>query len=223
MRQHTEFASEELGAGRSDCSEGADVFVTPQNTDTFPDIKFVQENGECYVKIEEYSERPKGYRDNQLFISYPLANQRRNIFCMYTLWCDQKTNVLCSLDYKQMSNFGEYGVLITDVFQLFNRIASAVDADESILKMDCRFVSYIDKMKNVMYMNPFVKPAEGYSYQNEFRLCADTNNIGLLELDTHTSFHDIAIPIRLKDFAASVTFSNGQLLFRPDGTAWNNQ
>ena len=67
-----------------------------------------------------------------------------------------------------------------------------------------------------MYMNPFIKPADGYSYQNEFRFCADTDNTNLFVLDTHISFKDIAVPINLRDFADSAAFSNGQLLFRPD-------
>ena len=67
-------------------------------------------------------------------------------------------------------------------------------------------------------MNPFIKPAEKFGYQNEFRFCADTNNTEVLELDTHTSFEDIAVPINLEEFAESVSYKNGQIQFRREIT-----
>ena len=86
--------------------------------------------------------------------------------------------------------------------------------------IDCGFVNYIEdsNMKNVMKMNPFIKPAKGFNYQNEFRFCADTDNTNLLELDAHIDFRDIAVPIRLNDFAKTVSFNDGCLKCKPDFT-----
>ena len=218
MRQHTEFALSELGPGRSDNIDGADLVVMTRNEKTFPDIKFFQEDGKVFIKVEEFTEKPEGYRENQTFISYPVENQRRNLCCFYTLWCNQKTSQTSTIDVANMRNFGEYGVLITDMKQLLNRIGSAVNADPTIIKASCGFVHYLEsnQMRNVMVMNPFIKQAADYSYQNEFRLCADTDNTNLLELDTHVSFQDIAVPIRLEEFAKTVKYQDGYLWFKAD-------
>lgn len=218
MRSHTDFAKQELGVGRDDITEGADLIVLPRNNETFPDIRFVQEDGKVYVQVIEHTERPKDYRENQVFISYPITHQQRNIFCMYTLWCNSKENFMINIDVENMKNFGEYGVIVTDLKEFLNRIGTAVNNEDSISQMNCGFVNYIqeENLKNVMRMNPFIKPAETFSYQNEFRFCADTNNTELLILDTHTCFDDIAIPIKLEEFAESASYVNGQLQFRKE-------
>lgn len=216
MRSHTDFAKQELGIGRDDISEGADLIVFPRNNETFPDIRFIQKDGEVYVQVVEYTEKPKDYRENQVFISYPASHQQRNIFCMYTLWYNSKENLLLNVDVDNMKNFGEYGIIITDQRKFFNRVGTAANKEESILKMNCGFVNYLEEqdLKNVMSMSPFSKPSEGFSYQNEFRFCADTDNTNVLELDTHTSFEDIAISVNLEEFAKSVSCINGQIKFR---------
>lgn len=220
MRSHTDFAKQEFGVGRDDITEGADLIVLPRNTETYPDIRFIQKDGEVYVQVVEYTKKPKDYRENQAFISYPVSHQQRNIFCMYTLWCNSKENLLLNIDVNNMKNFGEYGVIITDLREFLNRVGTAANKEGSILKMNCGFVNYLEEedWKNVMSMNPFIKPAEGFSYQNEFRFCADTDNTEVLELDTHTSFEDIAIPVSLEEFAKSASYINGQIQFRREVT-----
>ena len=77
--------------------------------------------------------------------------------------------------------------------------------------------------KNVMNLTPFIKRADGFSYQNEFRFCAETDNEELLELDTHTSFQDIAIPIRLQEFANTISLKNGLFYFQVDQSNEGNR
>lgn len=219
MRQHSAFVNEELGEGRSDCTEGADFAVTPFYANTFPDVKLcVADDGEVYVEATEYTEKPANYREKQLFISRPMQSQRRNIFSMYTLWCNKEKELTAKIDVENMKNFGEFGVLVLDTNAFFNRIAMAANADMSISRMSCGFVHYIEG-RNVMRLTPFTKPANGFSYQNEFRFCAETDNEDLLELDTHKSFRDIAIPIQLQEFADTVIFKNGKLYFKADTSA----
>ena len=139
----------------------------------------------------------------------------RNIFSMYTLWFNKDNELLSEIDVDSMKNFGEYGVLICDTKTFFDRVAIAANTEKSISKMECGFVHYING-KNVMNLTPFIKRADGFSYQNEFRFCADTDNEELLELDTHTSFQDIAIPIRLQEFANTISLKNGLFYFQVD-------
>ena len=66
-----------------------------------------------------------------------------------------------------------------------------------------------------MDMNPFSKP-ESYIMQNEFRICADTDNTNLLELPVNGGFEDISIPIRLDDFVASIECREDSIFFKMD-------
>lgn len=216
MRQLSEFTDSELGPGRSDCTEGSDFAVLPLYTNTYPDVRFrTDEHGNVYAEVTEYSEKPSDYLGRPVFITHPASSKYRNIFCMYSLWFNKNNGLFSEIDIDKMKNFGEYGVLVSDTKKFFDRVAIAANADSSIKKMECGFVNYI-RGKNVMKLNPFIKRADDFSYQNEFRFCAETDNTDLLELDTHTSFQDITIPIRLKEFADTVSFKGGNLNFKAD-------
>lgn len=219
MRQHTEFAKEELGEGRADFTEGAEIVAIQRNSDKYLDIRFVQnDDGEVLVRFDELSEKPANYREHQMFISYPVANQQRNIFCMYTLWMNVKADNLCVIDKDCMSKFGEYGILIIKTSEFLNRVAQAINNDENISKAQCGFVEYFQEENagNIMKMHPFLKPATKYAHQYEFRVCVDTNNKDLLELDLGCPLTDIAIPITLSVFSGSVRLNRGSLLFQSD-------
>lgn len=218
MRQHTSFALEEFGSGISDVTEGAEVVALQRNPNMFFNIQFALKEDGTYVEITETKEKPENYRENQAFISYPYINQKRNIFCMYTLWCNISKACLNPIDADSMASFGEYGVIIPDYCAFLNVVAEAVNAQESIKNVQCGFVEYIppSKMTNVMEMTPFLKPAEGYQYQNEFRICAETDNTDILELQLNRDLHDITIPIKLHDFAHSVFLRDGRLLYKAD-------
>lgn len=218
MRPHTDFPNSDLGEGRSDITEGAGIVVMPRNEKTFPEVKFVpDENGDICVQIVEHVKRPEDYKPTH-FISYPNAQQKRNLFCMYALWMNTKTEELRLFDDTMIKNFGEYGIIITDMSAYINRIAVAGNSLPSIQEMHCGFVNYIPaaEEKNITEMNPYKKFANGFANQSEFRICAETDNKELLELDTGTSLHDIAIPINMKTFLKTVKLSNGSFSFEDD-------
>jgi len=214
MRSQTDFINSEMGAGRADVTEGAEVVVSHKNDETYPVTKFEMQDGNFCVNIVEYKEKPEGYRENQGFISYPLVNQKRNIFCMYTLWINTIANKHIDICKQEMQKFGAYGVVITNPIQFLNRIGAAFNQNASVLNAECGFVNYI-REKNVMDMNPFSKP-ESYIMQNEFRICANTDNTNLLELPVEGGFEDISIPIRLDDFVESFEYREGIISFNVD-------
>lgn len=73
-----------------------------------------------------------------------------------------------------------------------------------------------------MDINPYQKFAEGYSYQNEFRICAETNNKNLLELSLPNDLNDISIPINTKTFIETLKIESGKLCFNPGLSYQNN-
>lgn len=215
MRQLTEFALQELGRGRSDYAEGAGLIVMQYNKEKYVDFKTISENGNLYIEVTEYSEPPEGYLGNPIVIHYSAENQRKNIFSMYTLWYNREKSCVCPIDVDEMDQFGEYGIIIPDWSKFLGRVARAMDKDESILKAVCGFIEYYgeEQQQNIMLGDAFLKNKDEFSYQNEFRICADTDNMSLLELDTHLNFEDIAIPIRLSQFAETVRCKERQVQF----------
>lgn len=218
MRSQTDFSSCEMGEGRVDVTEGANVVVYPRNNNTYPDVRFEVIDGKACVKIYEYSEKPEGYRENQIYIGYPVENQRRNVFCMYGLWFNSENENFVPINVDEVKKVGQYGVVITDFSAFINRVGNAVNKEDTVIKASAGFVNYVDEsdMQNVMDFSPFIKPAKGYDSQNEFRICAYTDNIGLLELKIEEGLRDITIPIKLNDFAKSVHCEAGQLVFETD-------
>ena len=218
MRPQTDFPEAEMGDGRFDLMEGADIVVLPRNKETFPDVRIEVENGDVVVKVYEYKERPENYRDNQAFISYPLVNQKRNLFCMYTLWLDSKTDSIMPIQKDKLEAFGQYGAVIVDFYKFIERVGRSLNYESTVVKATCGFVNYLNtgEMGNVMDANPFYKEAEKYRDQNEFRILAETDNLDLLELKVIDGLSDIAIPIRLDDFVSSVQLNKGALTFKAD-------
>lgn len=218
MRSHTEFANSDMGDGRFDITEGAEIAVMQRNEKSFPEVKFIQsDNDEIYVQVIENTEKPENYNPPRFF-SYPNKEQRRNIFCMYVLWLNRETGDLRLYDDAMIRNFGEYGIIITDFSAFINRVAIAGNTRHDIEEMHCGFVNYIPKNneENGTHMNPYLKFANGYYNQSEFRICAETNNKNLLELELDDKLRDISIPINMKTFLSSVKYNNPILSFQDD-------
>lgn len=218
MRPQTAFSEEELGDGRFDLTEGADIVVLPRNNKTFPDVRCEIEDGHAVIKVYEYIEKPENYKDNQAFISYPLVNQKRNLFCMYTLWTDSASDSFMPFQKETLEPFGQYGVVIVDFYEFIKRIGKSINRESTVITAKCGFVNYLEnnELKNVMDGNPFYKDADKYREQNEFRILVETDNLNLLELPIIDGLSDIAIPIRLDDFASSVQINKGVLTFKAD-------
>ncbi len=218
MKQQTEFSKEELGIGRFDITEGAKTVVMPNKADLFADVRFVNSNGKLCAQIIESKQRPENYVENQFFIYYPIENQKRNIFSMYALWCNREKEIISNFEKDKMKNFGEFGIIITNPYEFLQRVSIAAKKDKSIEQISCGYVNYIpeDQWENVMEMTPYIKPEKDFCWQNEFRICADTNNMDLLRLPLFQELRDISISIRLCDFAETAHYENDQLYFKAE-------
>lgn len=219
MRSQMDFMKSEIGEGRADILEGADVFVYPHKDDTFPEVSFRKDEKGLYVKIIDHKIKPANYKkDANNFILYHKENQGRKIFCMYTLWLNSKSKEISYIDINELKKFGDYGVIIVDSLKFLNLIGKAFYENELTSDEYCAFVNYISESdwQNIMDINPFIKSAEKYSKQNEFRICVNCFQRTLLELDTKMDYRDIAIPIRLSDFIETIKWVDDCVLFKID-------
>ena len=215
MNTNMSFSKHEMGSERFDINEGADIVVVQRDSSSFVNVRFSKDNCGLRYEITESEDCPDHFKDNIAFISYPLENQHRNLFCMYTLWCNDANNTTNTIDYEKIKEFGEFGVVITDPYKFLKLIADAAETEESIKYVNCGFVNYVS-MKNIMEMNPFLKPMDDYAHQNEFRICAQTDNSNLLELHLAHDLRSISKIIKLSDFVETVHYQNGQLIFKAE-------
>jgi len=211
MRSQSKFDDVHLGEGRADDLEGATVIVSGEKQGSYPDVRFVpDEKGIVHVEVHELNERPDDYK-SPYFSLVPSESMQRKIFCTYTLWRDD--NALCNIDKDMVTNFGQFGIVITDSEEFLRRVDNAVKKNPTVLDISAGFVDYF-KHDTIVDIDPFMKREELFGYQNEFRLCAETDNTDPFMLfDLHRSLHDIAIPIKTDAFLDSVTVGDNGFFF----------
>lgn len=213
MKSPFDFHDEKMGEGRSDNFEGNVLVVYPTD-DKYAAVKWFEKDGHAGFYVEEYDERPDDYSKN-IFIYYPVRNKRKNVFCMYTLWLDTKTHNIAPINSEMLSQFGEYGVVVTNLKEFFNRIGIAVKNKTNIVEAKAGFVNYIpfEERDSIIYWTPFTKFLNGYDHQNEFRICIEKSYEGLLELDLGSSLRDIAAPIKTSDLIKEIKYNDGKVYF----------
>jgi hypothetical protein len=75
------------------------------------------------------------------------------------------------------------------------------------------FVDYFPH-DTIVDITPFKKQLDLFGYQNEFRLCAETDNYNkFLMFDLHRTLRDIVIPIKTDVFLESVTLGDNEFHF----------
>ena len=218
MRTQTDFNKDEIGEGKSDFTEGADTIVIPLNEQTYPITRFVPDNdGNYYAITVDYTMKPDGYVPS-LFIHFPTESQNRKLFCLYSLWLNKETGILGEIDSRMINNFGEFCVLIKDFPSFLRRLEAAGYDNPTIKTMNCGFVEYTleSDERNVSKGNPYKKSDKLFGYQKEFRICAETDNAEVLELDLGRTLCDIAIPFNGKTFISTARYDDGKGLFFED-------
>jgi len=211
MRSQSKFDDVDLGKGRADDLEGATVVVSGEKVGSYPDVRFApNEKGKVHVEVHELKERPDNYKPPYFSLT-PNESIQRKIFCTYTLWRDEKA--LCEIKKDMVTNFGKYGVVITDSEEFLHRVDSAVKLNPTVLDLSAGFVEYF-KHDTIVDIDPFMKREELFGYQNEFRLCAETDNTEPSTLfDMHRNLYDIAIPVKTDIFLDSVTVGDDGFFF----------
>ncbi|KUO66749.1 MAG: hypothetical protein APF84_14660 [Gracilibacter sp. BRH_c7a] len=212
MQAPSNFHDPKMGEGRSDIFEGSDLVVWP-NKDKYASIKWGEKDGQSYFVVEEHKEKPVDYIENTFFAYSSVENKSRNVFCMYALWFDYSKKCISEINDKMLKDFGEYGVVITNRSEFYNRIGLAVNKSEFIKEAKCGFVEYIpiEERDSVIDWNPFLKMDQGYDFQHEFRISFVKTYEGLLEFDLNCSLRDIALPVKTQDVIEGIRFKDEYL------------
>lgn len=199
--------------GVGDHTEGAEVIAQPTNEKLVTgEVKMI--DGKAFIAFMDYSNEPEKYPGLQVYSYSPGVNRRRKILCLYSMFINIGNNKIAPFPPNMPSEFGEYGVIITDRVKFFDRIGRAMQKEDGLSDGKMGFVKYKpdDEMAGIVQWNPFLKQ-EKYGYQNEFRVAFvnQSEDTSLITLDQ--DLRDIAKPIQMNQFISKVNLNNGRLHF----------
>ena len=209
MNPPTFFHDKNLGEGVYDRMEAATLMVDGASEQGMPKIEFGEKDGKPFfqVSILPPDQIPSDYKEPH-FIYWPNGPKSQNVCCMYALWLNRNESTFGELNTKMLTEFGPFGIVIADKDAFLNAIGTALTAYPEISTAVCGFVHYIpeDECKGIIDWTPFHKRAEGYSHQNEFRLCFTKDSEGPIMFDLHRSLDGIALPIKTEEFINTLAY-----------------
>ena len=132
---------------------------------------------------------------------------------MYTLFLNIANQTVDSFPAEMGKEFGQYGILILNRQEFFERVVRAITNNSEYEKWGLGFVDYLpqEQQKGLIDWHPFIKK-QRFSYQKEFRISFVSNDDKPIKLDLGCSLRDIAVPIMAKDLN-EIFFKDGKLLY----------
>ena len=198
--------------GRGDYTEGNEWMINPQK-DEYKAGNLRLVDGRAMIEIVDYSLKPEEYKPGTIFSYSPAINRKRKLISFYTLYSDSRHNRIQPIDEKMESEFGEFGILITNTVEFYKRLEEGIRNHEGATNAQIGYVEYMDKAREsgLMEFNPFLRPSE-HNYQNEFRATfidenTDPNDPVTIDIG---DIRDIATPIFNGD-VKEIFMKNGML------------
>lgn len=136
-------------------------------------------DGNVRVFFDEYEEKPKNYKENQMFASF--HTNKLNLFCMSAIYLNSESEII-RFDKANINNFGEYGVFIYNVPSFMKLIGDSLQYNPSISNVKGGFVQYVDYEKRRSVQNwDILKKFSFYKAQQEFRFVFENNEDTILQ------------------------------------------
>ena len=198
--------------GRGDSDEGNTFIVDYENPNLIS--ANLEKVGDTYaIVVCDYSKTPEDYKRGTIWDYSSAINRRRKIISFYTAFVNIQEQRVAPFDSRMKKEFGEYGILILNRQEFFQRVWKAIYESKKYTQVAMGFLDYIpqDKHQGLIDWNPFLKK-EKFAYQNEFRATFVSDDDKPIKIELGCSFRDIAVPIMMKDLK-EIHFDNGNLLY----------
>lgn len=185
--------------GQGDPDEGNTFVISPTNTNLVA-ANLEEVNGKLAIVVRDYSNNPESYKPGTVWNMSASENRYRKLICLYTMYLNVEGNEIAPFPKKMGKEFGEYGILILDRQQFFERVVAAIKKEANIKKAQMGFVEYLqeNQVKGLIDWHPFLKMPK-FEYQNEFRISFVSDTTAPLKLELERDLRDIAVPIMAKD------------------------
>ena len=198
--------------GRGDSDEGNTFIVDYESPSLI--AANLEKVGDTYAMVvRDYSDNPEAYKRGTVWEYSAAINRRRKILSMYTLFLNIANQKVDSFPTEMGQEFGQYGILILNRQEFFERVVRAITNNSEYEKWGLGFVDYLpqEQQKGLIDWHPFIKKQQ-FSYQKEFRISFVSNDDKPIKLDLGCSLRDIAVPIMAKDLN-EIFFKDGKLLY----------
>lgn len=198
--------------GRGDVDEGNTFIIDCDNPSLIS--ANLEKVGNTYaLVIRDYKDNPAAYKQGTVWNYSAAINRRRKIFSLYTIFLNLKNQTMDSFSSKMREEFGEYGILVLNRQEFFERVIKAISNNSEYKEYELGFVDYLprEKQQGFLDWHPFIKKQK-FNYQNEFRITFISNDENPIKLDLGCSLRDIAVPIMSKDLD-EICFKNGNIMY----------
>lgn len=198
--------------GRGDHNEG-NTFVIDYDNPNYIAAN-LEKVGDTYaIVVRDYSNNPSEFKRGTIWDFSAAINRNRKIFSIYTMYLNIEKQLISPFDVKMKKEFGEYGVLILNRQEFFERVYNELKNNDEYENIDIGFVQYQSKemREGLTDWHPFIKK-DDFEYQNELRITVTSDSDKPVKLELGCSLRDIVVPIYSKDLS-QIHFEDGKLLY----------
>lgn len=198
--------------GRGDHNEGNTFVIDYENSNYV--AANLEKVGDTYaIVVRDYSNNPTEFKRGTIWDYSAAINRNRKIISFYTMFVNIEQQVITPFDHKMKEDFGDFGILILNRQEFFERVYNALKENDEYANADIDFIEYQpkEKQQGITDWHPFIKK-DDFDYQNELRITFTSNTDQPVKLDLGCSLKDIVVPIYSKDLD-QIYFDDGKLLY----------
>ena len=198
--------------GRGDHNEGNTFVIDYENPNYV--AANLEKVGDTYaIVVRDYSNNPTEFKRGTIWDYSAAINRNRKIISFYTMFVNIEQQLIASFDPKMKEEFGEFGILILNRQEFFERVYNALKKNDEYANIGVGFIEYQtkEKQQGITDWNPFIKK-DDFDYQNELRVTFTSNTDKPVKIDLGCSLKDIVVPIYSKDLN-QINFNEGKLLY----------
>ena len=198
--------------GRGDHNEGNTFVIDYENPNYV--AANLEKVGDTYaIVVRDYSNNPTEFKRGTIWDYSAAINRNRKIISFYTMFVNIEQQLIAPFDPKMKEEFGEFGILILNRQEFFERVYNALNKNDEYANVGIGFIEYQprEKQQGITDWNPFIKK-DDFDYQNELRITFTSNTDKPVKIDLGCSLKDIVVPIYYKDLDR-IHFDDGKLLY----------
>ncbi len=129
--------------GQGDLAEGKSLVENYSNPN-YQSLNIELFNGKAFLVQRDYSQNPKEYKPSTVHYYSAAENRKVKIICFYTSFIDVEKSLIQEFPSNMKEEFGNYGVMILNRAEFFDRISRAFVAKPEYYSSYMGFVDYVD-------------------------------------------------------------------------------
>lgn len=129
--------------GQGDLTEGKSLVENYSNPN-YQSLNIELFDGKAFLVQRDYSQNPEEYKPSTVHYYSAVENRKVKIICFYTSFVDVEESLIQEFPSNMKDEFGNYGVMILNRAEFFDRISRAFVAKPEYYSGYMGFVDYVD-------------------------------------------------------------------------------